>query len=323
MTQILYGDDDFTIEEQLALIIKESGFKDLQDVNIDIIDGQKTTISELIGIAGIVPFLSEIRLVIVKGLLSRFEKKTESLKIIQEWEGFPDEINKLPPSTRLVFVDGLISSPNSLLRLISPISNTQKFILPRHGQMISWIKSRASQSGITLENSAAIMLSEVLGNNLRLIDNELTKLTLYRPGKVIYIEDVEKLVSSVREANIFATVDAILQGKSAEAVRMIHNLFKNGTTASDLIFVISRQLNLLILTKDLIFNKVPFVDYEKQLGVSGYVLKKVTEQSGNFTMDRLKFIKNKLIDLDLKLKTTNFVNDDYIIDLFATEMSLR
>ena len=104
---------------------------------------------------------------------------------------------------------------------------------------------------------------------------------------------------------------------------MIHNLFKNGTTASDLIFVISRQLNLLILTKDLIFNKVPFVDYEKQLGVSGYVLKKVTEQSGNFTMDRLKFIKNKLIDLDLKLKTTNFVNDDYIIDLFATEMSLR
>ena len=28
-------------------------------------------------------------------------------------------------------------------------------------------------------------------------------------------------------------------------------------------------------------------------------------------------------DLDLKLKTTNFVNDDYIIDLFATEMSLR
>ena len=167
------------------------------------------------------------------------------------------------------------------------------------------------------------MLSEVLGNNLRLIDNELTKLTLYRPGKVISIEDVEKLVSSVREANIFATVDAILQGKSAEAVRMIHNLFKNGTTASDLIFVISRQLNLLILTKDLIFNKVPFVDYLKQLGVSGYVLKKVTEQSGNFTMDRLKFIKNKLIDLDLKLKTTNFVNDDYIIDLFATEMSLR
>ena len=82
MTQILYGDDDFTIEEQLALIIKESGFKDLQDVNIDIIDGQKTTISELIGIAGIVPFLSEIRLVIVKGLLSRFEKKTESLKML-------------------------------------------------------------------------------------------------------------------------------------------------------------------------------------------------------------------------------------------------
>lgn len=323
LTHIFHGDDDFTIEEQLDLLIRGFGFKDFQDVNIDIIDGQKTTIFELIGIAGIVPFLSETRLVIVKGLLSRFENKSGGLKGIGEWKDLPAEISKLPISTNLVFVEGSISLSNSLLRLLNPVSTTKNFGLPRQGQVISWINSRASQSGVRLENSAAMMLSEVLGNNLRLIDSELTKLTLYRSGKTISLEDVEKLVSNVREENIFAAVDAILQGRSAEAVRMIHKLFKNGTTASELIFMISRQLNLLIVTKDLKFNKVPMVNYEKQLGISGYGLKKVIEQSGNFTMDRLKFIKNKLVDLDLKLKTTNVANDDHIIDLFATEISLQ
>jgi DNA polymerase III delta subunit len=72
---ILWGEDEFSLEEKLLEIKKNLGDVSLLPTNTNILDGQKLSLRELEAIGGAMPFLSAKRLVIIKGLLGRFESR--------------------------------------------------------------------------------------------------------------------------------------------------------------------------------------------------------------------------------------------------------
>ncbi len=116
MIHLLYGEDTFTIEETVAAMKDGVGTADLRDVNINVLEGQQVTFEMVIGTASTVPFLADKRMVIVSGVLSRFERRAQnkgnaagdpdSAPDIGPWKGLADALPRLPPTTDLVFVDG-------------------------------------------------------------------------------------------------------------------------------------------------------------------------------------------------------------------------
>ena len=91
--------------------------------NTSTFDGQKLTPSELRGVCETVPFLAEKRLVIIQGLLGRFEPKgrTRSRKGADKGGGndarsFAEAMSNIPESTVVVLTDGRIKSTNTLLK---------------------------------------------------------------------------------------------------------------------------------------------------------------------------------------------------------------
>ena len=73
MLYILSGEDDFSINQSLEEIKKGMGDRDMLSANTTVFDGQQVTPDQLGAVCGTVPFLAEKRLVIIKGLLGRFE----------------------------------------------------------------------------------------------------------------------------------------------------------------------------------------------------------------------------------------------------------
>lgn len=328
MIYVLHGDDEFTIEERVASIVMEVGVPDLRDVNVTDLDGRSVTLDEIVGVSSTVPFLAEKRLVTVRGLLSRFESGRRGRRAAQpkpslgEWADLADRLESIPETTDVVFVDGDVAASNPLLRALGKIGQAQRFARPNQRQVAGWIMDRARQSSISIEPRAVAALAESVGNDLRVIVSELDKLSLYRAGDTIRHEDVAELVSYAREASIFAAVDAILEGRSGTATRMVHGLLQGGASPTYLLVMLARQVRLLILAKELKADGVPGNELGSRLGLSGYPLRKTLDQERAFTSERLVETHRKLLEADLSMKSTG-ADDGLIVDMLVAQLSYR
>ena len=186
---------------------------------------------------------------IVRGLLSRFESRAagqarqrqpKPKPKLGEWENLADRLEGLPETTDLVFVDGAVASSNPLLRALGKIGKAQRFARPNQRQVGRWDRRPGAAVG-TYPSSRGPppALAESVGNDLRVIVSELEKLSLYRSGGTIRHEDVAELVSYARDASIFAAVDAILEGRSGAAIRMVHGLLQGGASPAYLLVMLA------------------------------------------------------------------------------------
>lgn len=326
MIYLFHGDDDFTIEETLSSIKNGIGIADLRDVNITEVEGESISIDELLALANTVPFLADKRLVIIKGLLSRFERskrRAQSSKQSPElgpWDQLGENLSSLPETTEIVFVETAISKSNPLFKIIDEVGSSKYFGRPNSGQITRWISQRAQKSGIIIEPKAIWALAEATGNNLRLIVSELEKLAVYCTGEPIRPEHVAQLVSNRDNTSIFATVDSILEGRSEAAILAVHNLMQQGTSTSYLMGMLTRQVRLLILAKELKNKGMPQIEIGKKLKLSGYPLRKTLDQEKKFTADRLSKTLHTLMKADLQIKSTGS-DDGLIIDLLVAKLS--
>ena len=110
---------------------------------------------------------------------------------------------------------------------------------------------------------------------------------MFRQKDPIRNEDVNDMVSYTRDANVFATIDAIIEGQSTKAIRMAHQVLESGRTAPYLLTMIARQLRLMITAKDLKNQGVSVRELGSRLGLSDYPMRKILLQE-NLYRSRLQ-----------------------------------
>ena len=329
MIYVLYGGDEFSRDETLRAMKQAVMPPELRDVNISTLNGTRTGLDQLLAISATVPFLAEKRLVIVEGLLSLFEPRIRSRARaaeassragLGEWGGLADSLAALPQTTDLVFSDGPLSGGNQLLLRIRSLAKTTTFPLPTARELRGWIGERAAKRGVAMEAEAIDGMAEAVGGNLRVIDSELQKLALYRAGEVVRLEDVHENVVYVREASIFAAVDAVVEGRPGTALRLTHQLLDSGRTATSILAMIGRQIRLLLLTKELRSQGVSPSDMAGRLSISGYPLRKTLDQERRLTAAKLVSMHRSLLDADLSMKTTA-TNDQLVLEMLIAELA--
>ena len=328
MIYLMYGGDDVSLGERLSAMKDEVQPAELRDVNVSLLDGAGVSLGELEAAGGAVPFLADRRIVIVRGLLDRYELQRSAQRSapaerrsLGEWEGLPDVLQALPDTTSLVFVDGALNSRNPLLALVRPLAETLTFPVPRPRELPRWIVDRARLRGIEIEPRAADALAGAVGGNLRIIDSELEKLSTYRGGEQVRYQDVRQMVAYVREANIFAAVDAVLERRPGLAVRHIHRLLDEGREPTYIITMIARQVRLVLLARDVKAQGVPRSEIGGRLSLSGYPLQKTLEQEGRISSERLAAVHRRLLEADADLKTSA-AEDVLVLDMLIAELAV-
>jgi len=313
---ILFGQNDFTLREALEGIKRGLGDRDAVASNTTLFDGRQLTLDKLINVCSTMPFLGERRLVIVEGLLSRFEQE----KGYSAWRGLKDYIPQMPGSTVLVMVDGRIGRSNPMLRELSTVATVREFPPIRGAELVRWIEKRVLGGGGSISPLAARALAELVGNNLWILSSEIEKLLLYCSGRPIEEGDVKAVVSYARESNVFEMVDAIVEGDGLGAARMAHKLLDEGVAAAYLLFMITRQLRLVIQAKDLRLRGLTIPEIKDRLGLtSDYVLRKTLGQADEYSMARLETVYRKLLETDISIKTGRR-GEELALDLLIAEL---
>ena len=327
MIYSLSGDDDFTIRETLAGMKESVGTPDVRDVNIVTLDAN-VSLDEFTANASTVPFLADKRLVLVEGLLGKFERRgggrsgsgANGRKDLSEWERLPLVLADVPETTDVVFVDGRLNASNPLLKLIQERVTARTFNPPGPRELRMWIADRARSEGAEIEERAIQVLAETIGSDLPVIASELRKLALVAAGRAITAEDVDGMVSYAQESNIFASVDAIVEGRVSEALGLVHGLLEGGSPTGYIITMIARQVRLLILAKEIGARRLSTGEASQRLRLSGYPLRKTLFQADRFSMERLVEIHRMLLEADLAMKSTG-ADDELILDTLIADIA--
>ena len=327
MLYILSGQDDFSLGGSLEEIKRGIGDQALLAANTTILDGQQVTLDQLRAVCETVPFLSERRLVIVNGLLERFEPKSKSSgqkKITpvanqqNEYKLLVTYISKIPDSTILVLIDGRLGRNNPLFRALSARAEVKTFPLLRNTELRKWIQRRVIEDGGSISPGAVDLLVKLVGSNLWIMKSEINKLVLFTSGRRIEEEDVKRVVSYAHQANVFAMVDAILEFKAGIAEQSLHQLLEGGAAPAYLLVMLLRQLRMVVRVKELRGQGKPEVEIQNKLGLtSEFALRKTLEQASRYSWERLKEVYHKLLETDLSIKTGKYGGELALNILFA------
>ena len=311
---ILQGEDDFSLTRALDEIKKGLGDPSLLSTNTTLLDGKQLTPGELRMVVETVPFLAENRLVIVEGLMGRFEsgnkarrKKSSAANGRQDdAKSFAAAMDNLPPSTVLVLTDGRIKNANPLLKQLSG-AKVMSFPLLKGDVLRQWIKKEASAQGAAMSPPAVDLLARLVGGNLWIMYNEINKLSLFASGRRVEVEDIKAVVSSAQEANVFVMVDAIMEYKAGVAEKLLEQLLQQGASPAYLLVMLSRQVRLVVRAKELRRQRKPDAEIQSRLGLkSEFPLRKTLEQAQRYPLERLKSVYKRLLEADLSIKTGRY-----------------
>ncbi len=327
MYYLFHGPDNFSCSEEIAKLKRQVGAADVADLNISTLDGRSLTLAELVHVCDALPFLSDRRLVIVEGLASRFsgskgrQTSQADKELLARLEAY---IPKLPDTTDLVLVEGdLLGPKHPLVALASQkgAGHLKAFPLLKERELAGWISARARSKGVQIDAQAVRELALYVGNDLRLLDNELTKLATYAgEAQSVRVEDVRRLVSYVREESVFELVDALGQRNASKALRLFHQMLEEDKNQLFPIFgMIVRQFRLLLQAKSMMGQRAALPQIMKELGLRDFVADKMVAQARNFSLEQLMGIYRELQRVDVAIKTGQ-VEPELALDVFVAEV---
>jgi DNA polymerase-3 subunit delta len=299
---VFHGSDEFTISEQVAEFRERMGPSDTAAMNVTQLDGRRVTLGEFRHACESIPFLSDKRLVIATGLLSRIQKEKGSTFAKELVNVLP----RLPETTRLVFVETeALPERNAVLQLAEEHERgyAQRFEPPSERALPRWIEKRVQKYGGNVARDAVARLAQVVGSDLRLLDQEIQKLVVHAGEEEISAQHVERLVPYVQQAVIFDLVDALGQRNGQVAAATLHRLLEEGEHPMGILAMVARQFRLLIQVKELRQAGENASSIAKILKLHPYPTGKIYRQSINFTLPQLEKIYRHLLTIDTEIKT--------------------
>jgi len=313
---ILTGPDDYSLSQSLEKLKGSIGDREALVTNTTVLEGPQVTVDQLRSVCEAAPFLAEKRLVIIKGLLQRFQpseragrqgrrKKTGAQP--DGHQALADYIPTIPESTILVLVEGEIKSTNPVFRMLSGKAKVHSFPLLRDAKLKQWVQGRIKDEGGTISPQALELLARLVGSNLWVMSSEIDKLLLFASGRRIEEEDIKQIVGYTQQTSVFTMVDAIIESRARVAEQLLQELLQQGASPAYLMVMLARQLRLIVRTKDIQTARMSSNELRSRLGVSQeFVARKTLEQARRYSLPRLKQVYQRLLETDLAIKTGKY-----------------
>lgn len=286
----------------------------MADLNTTRHDGESLSFETLQADALTMPFLADRRLVIVENARAFIAKMAKDRS-----QTCLELFGNLPETTALVMVvedqqakkrgerywehGKTYAWLTDWMRARNDLALLIDCALPDEEDMPSWILRKAKELGGGFKPDAARLLASYVGNNTLRAQNEVIKLITYVGERQVVEEaDVSLLTAQEQEGNIFTLTDALGERNSKAAMQQFMLLMEDNDLL-ELTGMIHRQFRLLIQAREILDGGGKAQDIEQELGVLGFVARKLSDQARRFSMRQLLDIYDRLLKIDLDMKS--------------------
>ncbi|MFQ5770188.1 MAG: DNA polymerase III subunit delta, partial [bacterium] len=232
-TYFLCGKEDFLLEDALKRLIAALVEPSTREFNFDVFYGNEVDGGKIIDTANAYPMLANSRTVVVKDV---DKLSVTSLEALSKY------IEKPTPSTQLILISDKIDFRNKVYAKIKANTCYVEFKPLYERQIPPWIRGRLEEMGFEISQEAALLIQSRVGNNLRVIVNELEKIILNLTGKKkIEVKDVQKVVGLTRKFSVFDLNDAIGYKDLEKALVILNHMLESGESPTGILAMIARH----------------------------------------------------------------------------------
>lgn len=311
MIIFLYGEDTFRLNKKLTEIVGQYKARK-KGLNFKVFDAEADGYEEFSNELRQSSIFSEKKFVIVKNV---FLNKTFKEKMI---EG----LNKLPTRDGVVVVcqEGHVLKNDRLLKYLKENAKVQEFEPISGSKLEAWAAAEAASHGLDISRAAVSKLVLFVGNDLWRLSNEIEKLASYGFDKqgVVSESDIDLLVKSRIDSDIFKTIDALAVKNKKAALTLVREHLEKGDSHFYLLSMINYQFRNLLAVKS---QEASGFDpgLAGRVGIHPYVLRKTLQQCRAFSLEDLKKIYRKIFQIDLEIKTGK-LDAEIALDLLIAEI---
>jgi DNA polymerase-3 subunit delta len=331
----LYGNDEYGIARQVQELAKLFHDPTEAEMNTERLDARTMSEAQWVNAVNALPFLAKQRLVVLDNPSARFAGrkakpdkaaeakadggKSASAKPAEESAAerrkkFLESLTNLPGTTRLVITeivelrskaDRMAAEKHWLAVWLRKNGHKVSFVAqPEAGVMTGWILNEARTQGGVIGGEAASRLSEMVGTDTRQAAQEVTKLLTYvNWGRPVTIDDVDALSPLTAAPDMFKMVDALADGKTRDAQRLLHRMLEFQDEFSTWGMII-RQFRYLLIAREVLDRRggedqaVEALSEVEGRQVHSFVAAKALNQARRFTMQSLEALYHRLLEID-------------------------
>ncbi|MCG9895973.1 MAG: DNA polymerase III subunit delta, partial [Fimbriimonadaceae bacterium] len=232
------------VVQALRDLLAEGAGED-DDFDTEVMQADQGSPEDWLGSVGTAPFLAERRTLVVRNLLRLDPDKAFKEKSGAKSHPFAARLKALPATARLVLVGDSESGDYAKQKTLGDVGGRwEKIVKAGGGQVLRFdpdprraserIKAEAERRGLKVSPKVALLLGEMVGGQVGMALQELEKLALYiHPDKKVEESHVRSLVTATPEFNVFSMIDAIVEGRPAQAAAALQVVLYSGPRGAE------------------------------------------------------------------------------------------
>lgn len=312
---LIYGDEAY-LKKLNEKRITDSVMKGClsPEMNMGIFDGA-SDINKVTDACDTLPFMCERRLVIVKDSgLFKAGRKSDSEKMTAY-------IPSLSESICLLFVENDVDKRSSLYKIVNKTGLAENCTSLKESDLIKWAAGIFRRKGIACKNGVLSYFFSVVGTDMENALREIEKLISYKlnVGEITK-NDIDAICTKTLESKVFDLVAMIGKRKSAEAVRIYHELLTAREAPFMILSMVARQFRSILQCQNLTKEGKTRSEIVSFTGLRDFVVRDCIAQGKNFTPEMLKLALKDCLDTDFAIKT-GAVKDDLAVEMLIISHS--
>lgn len=295
---LLYGVEDY-LRKQYRDKLKTALLPEDDTMNYTYYEGTGINVAAVIDQAETMPFFADRRVIVIEN--------SELFK--HNGEQLAEYLTNPSSTTYFIFVEPEIDKRSKLFKTVRDNGRAVEFAIQDEATLKRWIRSIVIKENKTISEAALNAMLEKTGNDMENIRRELEKLICYALEKdEIGQADVEEICTVRINNRIFDMINAIAEKKQKEALRLYYDLLELKEPPMRILFLITRQFNLLLQVKELKNKGLDAKTIAQKTGLHSFLVGKYAAQAGKFAGKALRQALEDCITTDESVKTGRMID---------------
>ncbi len=301
---LIYGDEAY-LRNQNKEKLKKALLGSGDAMNLQYYEGVGLNPGEIIDMAETLPFFAERRVIVIED--SGFFKS--GCPELAEYLKAPSE------TTAFLFVESSVDKRKDMYKAVHKTGLDICCETPDEQMLTKWIASKISAENKRITARAVAYLLTRVGTDMSNLVNEIDKLVSYCAYRQDITEsDIDAVCANWLTSRIFEMTDAIVVKDQKKAMDIYYDLLALKTAPEQILALIARQFNLLLITKEIIESGQNQGTVAQAIGLPPFIASKYIGWAKNYTHKDLKDT------LDLCLGSDQAVKSGRLDHVISVEM---
>ncbi len=321
---LLFGEEDFLLEEAYGELIRAAVDKDSAAFNFDLLDGSETKQEQIVELASAFPMMAERRTVVVKHFDKLFQGRGS--KAAAEKSPLARYIKAPAPSSFLLLLasipslNGISKAARGRKDSLDKKIRGAKFpfnLLLQHADWIefrklyerevpSWVGKRFRSFGRELSPEASELLIAQIGFSLRELSNEIDKILIYvGDKKKISKDDIAGVIGASKTYNIFELQKAVGLNNATQAMEILNRMLHTSRQELVIISMLARYFTILWKLYEARGVSGSENELGRSVGVSPYFVSEYLVALQRYSLPRIEAALRSLSQADYLVKSTS------------------